>query len=74
MKRICKEKGCKDRNGNCLTPAPDGLPVQCVGSWVENMWDSISSEESTVPIPDSHMMELDRRLVRHKSRRTFISG
>lgn len=34
---------------------------------VEDMWDSISSEESAVPIPESHMMELDRRLARHKS-------
>ncbi|MBI4825504.1 MAG: addiction module protein [Nitrospirae bacterium] len=34
---------------------------------VEDMWDSISSEESAVPIPESHMMELDRRSARHKS-------
>lgn len=33
---------------------------------VEDMWDSISSEESVVPIPESHMVELDRRLTRHK--------
>lgn len=34
---------------------------------VEDMWDSISSEESAVPVPESHMVELDRRLARHKS-------
>lgn len=34
---------------------------------VEDLWDSISSEESAVPVPESHMTELDRRLARHKS-------
>ncbi|MBI4681099.1 MAG: addiction module protein [Nitrospirae bacterium] len=34
---------------------------------VEDMWDSISSEESVIPVPQSHMTELDRRLARHKS-------
>lgn len=34
---------------------------------VEDLWDSISSEESAVPVPESHMAELDRRLARHKS-------
>lgn len=35
--------------------------------FVEDMWDSISSEESAAPIPESHRMELNRRLARHKS-------
>ena len=34
---------------------------------VEDLWDSISSEESAIPVPESHMTELDRRLARHKS-------
>ena len=34
---------------------------------VEDLWDSISSEESAAPVPESHMTELDRRLARHKS-------
>lgn len=34
---------------------------------VEDMWDSISSEESSVPLPESHMAELEKRLARHKS-------
>jgi putative addiction module component (TIGR02574 family) len=29
---------------------------------VEDLWDSISSDESAVPVPQSHMEELDRRL------------
>jgi three-Cys-motif partner protein len=33
--RNCKVKNCKDENGNCLVPGLDGLPVQCVGPWVE---------------------------------------
>ena len=34
---------------------------------VEDLWDSIVSDESTVPIPQSHMEELDRRVKRHES-------
>jgi len=33
--------------------------------FVEELWDSISSAESEIPIPDSHKEELDRRLKRH---------
>lgn len=29
---------------------------------VEDLWDSIASDESGVPIPQSHMKKLDRRL------------
>ena len=34
---------------------------------VEDLWDSIASEESAVPVPQSHIEELDRRLERYKS-------
>lgn len=34
---------------------------------VEDLWDSISSDESAIPVPQSHMTELDRRLAKHKS-------
>jgi putative addiction module component (TIGR02574 family) len=34
---------------------------------VEDLWDSIAAEESSVPIPKRHMMELDRRLEKHAS-------
>ncbi len=34
---------------------------------VEDLWDNIYSEEFDVPVPQSHMAELDRRLARHKS-------
>lgn len=36
--RNCKKQGCKDADGNCLIPGSDGLPVQCVGSWVEDKY------------------------------------
>ena len=29
---------------------------------IEELWDSIASDESSVPVPKSHMEELDRRL------------
>lgn len=35
---------------------------------VEDLWDSIASNESSVPIPQSHKEELDRRL------RVYTSG
>jgi putative addiction module component (TIGR02574 family) len=34
---------------------------------VEDLWDSISSDESMVPVPQSHIDELDRRLKRYES-------
>jgi putative addiction module component (TIGR02574 family) len=34
---------------------------------LEDLWDSIASDESAVPIPQSHMEELDRRLKRYES-------
>jgi putative addiction module component (TIGR02574 family) len=34
---------------------------------VEDLWDSIASDESNVPVPQSHVEELDRRFRRHKS-------
>ena len=34
---------------------------------VEDLWDSIASDPSAVPVPDSHTNELDRRLERYES-------
>ena len=34
---------------------------------VEDLWDNIASDESNVPVPQSHRNELDRRLKRYKS-------
>ena len=36
--RDCIKKNCKDEEGNCSTLGGDGLPVQCVGAWVENKY------------------------------------
>lgn len=36
--RSCKKERCKDRAGNCPTLGSDGLPVQCVGPWVEDKY------------------------------------
>ena len=32
---------------------------------LEDLWESIASEDSDVPVPESHKEELDRRLERH---------
>jgi putative addiction module component (TIGR02574 family) len=34
---------------------------------VEDFWDSIALDESAVPVPRSHIDELDRRLRMHES-------
>jgi len=34
---------------------------------VEDLWDSIADDESSVPVPRSHMEELERRLKAHAS-------
>ena len=34
---------------------------------LEDMWESIASDESSVPVPQSHKEELDRRLRRYES-------
>jgi putative addiction module component (TIGR02574 family) len=33
---------------------------------VEDLWESIASEESSVPVPQSHRDELDRRLAEYE--------
>ena len=33
---------------------------------LEDLWDSIASDESSVPVPASHREELDRRLAEYK--------
>ena len=33
----------------------------------EDLWDSIAADEQSLPIPDSHLRELDQRLERHKA-------
>ena len=34
--------------------------------FVEELWDSIASEQSNVPVPSSHREELDRRLMNYE--------
>ncbi len=34
---------------------------------VEDLWDSISADESSIPVPDSHEAELDKRLKRYEA-------
>jgi len=33
---------------------------------LQDLWDSIASEESSVPVPQSHREELDRRLAEYE--------
>jgi len=34
---------------------------------VEDLWDSIATDESAIPVPESHRAELDRRLKAYQS-------
>lgn len=36
--RDCSKKNCKNEEGNCSVLGEDGLPVQCVGAWVEDKY------------------------------------
>lgn len=36
--RNCKKQSCKNEDGNCPILGYDGLPVQCVGPWVEDKY------------------------------------
>ena len=48
-------------------PQIDKLSVPEKILLVEDLWDNIYSSESEVPVPHSHISELDRRLARYKS-------
>jgi len=34
---------------------------------VEDLWDSIAADESSVPVPESHVIELSERLQKNQS-------
>jgi putative addiction module component (TIGR02574 family) len=34
---------------------------------LEDLWDSIAADEASIPVPQSHREELDRRLVQSKN-------
>ena len=48
-------------------PEIDRLSVPEKILLVEDLWDSIASDESSVPVPRSHVEELDRRLKSYRS-------
>ncbi len=35
--------------------------------FVEDLWDSISADETSIPVPESHKTELDARIKRYAS-------
>lgn len=35
--------------------------------FLEDLWENIAADDSSVPVPESHLAELDRRLQSHKS-------
>ncbi|MBI5365643.1 MAG: addiction module protein [Planctomycetes bacterium] len=34
--------------------------------FLEELWESIREDESQIPVPPSHLVELDRRLAQHR--------
>jgi putative addiction module component (TIGR02574 family) len=48
-------------------PGIDSLSTSEKILLVEELWDRIAVDESSVPVPQSHKEELDRRLRRYKS-------
>lgn len=35
--------------------------------FLEDLWDNIAANDQAVPVPESHIRELDKRLARHDS-------
>jgi putative addiction module component (TIGR02574 family) len=48
-------------------PAIDGLSTSEKILLVEDLWDIIAADESSVPVPQSHKQELDRRQKSYES-------
>jgi putative addiction module component (TIGR02574 family) len=48
-------------------PEIDRLSVPEKILLVEDLWDSIASDESSVPVPQSHVKELERRMKNYRS-------
>lgn len=43
------------------------LPIEQRILLVEDVWDSVRTQSKRIPVPESHMQELDRRAERYKS-------
>ncbi|MBA7577803.1 hypothetical protein ES708_19658 [subsurface metagenome] len=48
-------------------PEIDQLSIPEKILFIEDLWDSIALNEPKVPVPQSHMEELDRRLKNYKT-------
>jgi putative addiction module component (TIGR02574 family) len=46
-------------------PGIESLSTSEIILLVEDLWDSIADDESTVPVPAGHKEELDRRMERY---------
>jgi putative addiction module component (TIGR02574 family) len=44
-----------------------GLPFDKRLELVEDLWDSLAADAPSMPVPDWHRAELDRRLARHEA-------
>ena len=41
------------------------MPIERRILWVEDLWDSIRPRASQIPVPESHKVELDRRVEKY---------
>ena len=48
-------------------PGFDDLPPREQLAYVQSLWDRIVDRERTVPLPESHLEELERRLQAHRA-------
>ncbi len=48
-------------------PGFDDLPVPDQLAYVQSLWDRIVDREHTVPLPESHRLELERRVEAHRA-------
>ena len=51
-----------------LTEIPEiaGLSIHEKIVFLEELWDSIREDQDSIPVPESHKAELDKRFARHR--------
>jgi len=57
----CPHGGPTKKNGNCMVPAEDGLPVQCVGPWAKDKHDYLRRYIEATKGPRSSCPEIGSR-------------
>ena len=55
-----------------LPPGFDDMPVGDQLAYIGTLWDRVLEREADVPVPQSHLEELSRRLAEHEAGATDV--